>query len=211
MMKIHPFSFHVMLFGAVWGLSEVTLDKLSGLSEPHLRALLLSLIALGVVIFARTIQDLRGSTLAMAGVAALFKFLNAPFWGCQILAILLWGGLFEGLFDLRWADAEHQREWIRRRVPPLVVGNFLLFALLATFVLKNPWWAKGGLPRIFWYVLLGGIPTAFLSWILLPLIQSLGQKIAFSWNQWQRHHRLAYSAISLVCAGITAGVSLLVS
>lgn len=114
-----------------------------------------------------------GSSTLIASFAMLFKFVNAPFWGCHLLGIFLIGAAFDLLvlatgFDLLKGP--------KRMIKSALLGaasaylSFGLFAVMITYVFRYPHWAHEGIPRVLDHLFVGGTMAAVGSAIGVPLI-----------------------------------------
>jgi len=203
MIKRTNLIYHVVFFGALWGILELTTDRLIGVPTMLLRAPVLTTFAVFVMVLARQIDNSFGSTIMIGVVAAFFKFLNVPFWGCQVLALLLLGGVFEmGFFVL-------DRYQLRRLTtmllfPLLVYFNFALFAILVRYLLANPWWVSGGWERFWNYVGVSGTLAAVFS---LPAV-FVAKRWKDSIANFRIYHVAAYRLTCAISILLAAGLSL---
>jgi len=87
---------YTAVFGALWGLAEATLGSLLHLLHLPLSGAVLGAVGMGIVLIARRLNPVRGSTILMALIAASIKMLSfatiklGPF-----VAIVLEGALLE--------------------------------------------------------------------------------------------------------------------
>ncbi len=176
-----------MTIGCLWGMTEVVMDASFAWSGSPARAVVLPTLA---VLFLGALHALEGKPCAMltaGAVAAFFKFLNVPFFACQIFALVLLAAIL-GLAV--WVRIPLFR--VARNRLPVVVGLavwvfFLLFALTMTYVARYHWWVMGGLPKVANYVLLQGTAAALLSMGAFLLGQKVGSALRGGWV-----HLLAY-------------------
>lgn len=199
--------YHIMFFGSLWGILELVADRLIDVPTMTLRASVLTTIAIFVLALARQIENSPGSTFMIGVVAAFFKFLNLPFWGCQVVALLLLGGMFEmGFFALK--KYQLLRPIPMLLFPLLVYIDFALFALLVRYLLHNPWWVSGGWERFWSYVGISGTLAAVFS---LPAM-FLGVFVAKRWRDsianFRIYHAATYRLTCAVSILLAIGVSL---
>ena len=134
----------ILLFGSLWGLAELGLARLdfSTIST----APLLTATGIFFLVLSRQVCNVPGSSLLLGSLAAGFKFLNQPFFGCQFAAVLVLAGVFELLFT-------GYRLWEKNGAMPNRGGfggfpvaraataaflSFSAFVLLVRFGLQNP-------------------------------------------------------------------------
>ncbi len=178
---------NAVLFGSLWGILEVLADKVIGIPGSTLRAPILSCLGILILTIARSDFDRLGASTAVGIVASFFKFLNVPFYGCQILAI----GLLAVAFDFVYSVFSHRTQ--SRAFGNGILGSltiwtsFPVFALTASYVVQNPWWIQGGIWKIAHYVFVQGSIAAVGSFflfnfgvevsdIILPLLHRLRNK-----------------------------------
>ena len=78
----------IVLFGSLWGLAELGIDRLD-LADGVPRAPLLTAAAIVFLVIARRVWDVPGSSFSLAVLASTFKFVQSPFFGCKIAAVLI--------------------------------------------------------------------------------------------------------------------------
>lgn len=139
----------VVLFGSLWGLVELGAGEVMWAQDIP-RAPILTAVGVLFLVLGRRVWAAPGSSLALTGVAAAFKFLQHPFWGCKVAAVLMLGALFEVGFSLvearqRSRDASvvrASRGSVLALSPALTLLSFVLFSYFARDVLHNPYWAN---------------------------------------------------------------------
>lgn len=141
----------VLLFGSLWGIVELGIGELAYLNDIP-RAPILTAFGVLFMVIARAVWSVRGSTLALAAVASVYKLLQHPVWGCKLAAILVVGAVFEAGFTLyeRRAAASGRataastaaaRVWPAAGLSAaLTFASFVLFGYFAKYVLLNPYW-----------------------------------------------------------------------
>lgn len=169
----------ILLFGSLWGLAELGLARLdfSAIST----APLLTAAGIFFLVLSRQVCNIPGSSLLLGTLAAGFKFLNQPFFGCQFAAVLVLAGVFELLFT-------GYRLWEKNGAMPNSGGlgsfpvsraavaaflSFSTFVLLARFGLQNPFWIDCGLEKLVRFTVFEGSAAALLAvpsaWAALKL------------------------------------------
>jgi len=163
----------VLFLSGLWGLSEAVLGGWmyrAGMRD--VPAVVLAVMAMGVLAVTKVYVPAVGSAIAVAALAMLYKFLNQPFFACHLLAILFLGAGFEALHAVT-----------RGRFKPLIGlgGTYLAFGLFAvtiTFVFRYAWWADAGWPKVLRYVGLTGSIAAACSAAVVPLADRLARQLA---------------------------------
>ncbi|MBC7187947.1 MAG: hypothetical protein H5U38_13015, partial [Calditrichaeota bacterium] len=84
-----------VMVGSLWGMAEVLMDATLAWSGTAARAIVLPSFAVMLVGVLHVLESKRGAILSAGIVAAFFKFLNVPFFGCQIFAVVLLALLVE--------------------------------------------------------------------------------------------------------------------
>ncbi len=159
----------ILLFGSLWGLAELGLARLDFL--PIGQAPLLTAAGIFFLVLSRQVCDVPGSSLLLGTLAAGFKFLNQPFFGCQIAAVLVLACVFEIIFTLYRSrentEAVRSRERLggttAARAAAAAFLSFSAFVLLARFGLQNPFWVNGGLEKMVRFAFLEGSGAALLA------------------------------------------------
>ena len=194
-----------VMIGCLWGTAEVLMDASFAWRGSPARAIVLPTVAVLFLGMLHGLESKPGTVLAAGAVAAFFKFLNVPFFACQIFALLLLALLLEGVLS-----AMRPRLRVPKSAKPLLVGLavwgfFLAFALTMTFLVRYRWWAMGGLSKVASYVFLQGVPAAVLSVGTF----SLGYKAGYAlWQKWNRllvlRPSYCYAMLAALVAAATA-------
>ena len=150
----------ILFFGSCWGINEVVIENYLVPITVIPRSLILSTIAIFILSVMRSDIPRPGIFLATGIVAALYKFLNVRFFGCQMIALVMLSGCFE-IVHL----------WFFKRVRNTgFVGSITIllfnctFALVALFILKSSWWVTDSGARIIRFIFLEGGITAILAY-----------------------------------------------
>jgi len=196
---------NAILFGSLWGILEVLADRVIGIPDSTLRAPILSCLGILVLTVARLDYDKLGASTAVGIVASCFKFLNVPFFGCQILAVGLLGITFDAVYSLLIHRAQ---SWAfgKGLLGSLTIWIcFGVFAFIATYLVQNPWWVRGGLSRVIRYITLEGSIAALGSFALFNLGARVGGIILPYLHRLQNERVKIYYAgtgLIMMCAGI---------
>ncbi|OQX88921.1 hypothetical protein B6D60_00725 [candidate division KSB1 bacterium 4484_87] len=142
----------VLFWGSLWGIWEIVGDRMFADNPLIPREVALVGIAVLILAVSRTFHNIRGFSMAMAVLAAMFKFLNAPFWGCQFFAVILLGVTFE----IFWALFVKNESLKRLSFTFAGVGatglHFLLFIPIAIVTTNAAFWLKNGGEKIFQFL-----------------------------------------------------------
>jgi hypothetical protein len=202
----------ILLFGSLWGLSELGIDRLE-LAEGVPRAPLLTAAAIVFLMIARRAWDAPGSSLSLAVLAAAFKFVQSPFFGCKIAAVLILGGIFDVAMSLArgrepWALWSAGRAAPYARTIVATFASFVAFGFVARYVLQNPFWIAGGAERLLEYQLLHGAIAAGLTVPATYVGLRAGAWVAGAAESWGGGRLLAYrlAALASGAAGVTVAL-----
>ena len=202
----------ILLFGSLWGLSELGIDRLE-LAESVPRAPLLTAAAIVFLVIARQVWDAPGSSFSLAVLASAFKFVQSPFFGCKIAAVLILGGIFDVALSLA-RGREPAALWSIRRAAPYArvviatFASFVAFGFVARYVLANPFWVAGGAARMLEYQLLHGAIAAGLAVPATYLGLRAGAWIAETAASWGGGRLLAYRLTALASGAAGVAVAL---
>jgi hypothetical protein len=191
----------VLLFGSLWGLSELAIDRIQ-LAESVPRAPLLTAAAIVFLVIARRVWDAPGSSFALGVLASAFKFVQNPFFGCKIAAVLILGGLVDIALSAA-RGRERAGLWSvgqfapYGRVAAATLTSFVAFGFFARYALANPFWVAGGAERMIEYQLLHGAIAAGLAIPATYLGLRVGARIAGAAESWGGTRLLAYRLAAL--------------
>ena len=89
----------ILFFSGLWGMSEAGLGGV--LYRAHIPHASVPLTIIGFIILslARVYLPQKGSSTLIGAIAMLYKFLNAPFFACHLLAIFLLGLSYDVVFS----------------------------------------------------------------------------------------------------------------
>lgn len=164
----------VLMFGSLWGFSEVFAGEFFYAHDIPRASVWLTVFALFVLGLARGLVNRPGSSTLVAALAAVFKLVNAaPFW-CHLLGIFSIGLVFD-LGATAWMK-RGQRRYVRTALTAAVAayGGYALFAVAITYIARFEPWLRGGLPRILDHIFVGGSLAAAGGAILSILGHELG-------------------------------------
>jgi len=171
MKKTREYLMAVLFFSSVWGISEAVLgDTLYRLDVAY-ASVPLSVIGFVVLTFARVYFPKTGTATLIAACAMLYKFLNAPFFGCHLLGILLMGACY----DLFFAVFKMKSRWLAALAATYL--SHTLFALTITYVFRYDYWVQGGFGKVLGHVGIGGSIAAVACAVVVPLSFRLGERL----------------------------------
>jgi hypothetical protein len=164
--------FAVLFFGGLWGASEAILgDTLYQASVPY-ASVPLTAIGFVVMTVARAYYPQKGTAALVAACAMLYKFLNAPFFACHILGILLTGicyDLFFGMFKIKSRPL---------CAAAATCASYALFALMMTYLVRYEYWVQGGLAKVVHHVFISGGMAALVCAVLIPASFRIGERLS---------------------------------
>jgi len=85
----------ILFFGGLWGISEAVLGDALYSGNIPFASVPLTIIGFVLMAAARVYFPQIGTVTLVAGCAMLYKFLNAPFFACHLLGILLTGMCYD--------------------------------------------------------------------------------------------------------------------
>jgi len=202
----------VILFGSLWGLAELGIGEMAWNADIP-RAPILTAIGILFLVLSRRIWSAPGSSFALSALAGAFKFLQHPFWGCKVAAVLMVGLIFD--VALTFYEAR-QRSTDRDITVGGVIAasalatllSFVAFGPFARYVLSNPYWSMAG--KMFDYMVAQGLIATALAipaaWIGLKL----SERLSLSAESWTHMNWLVYrlAAAGSGIAGIAAALAL---
>jgi len=90
----------ILFFSGLWGISEAGLGGYFYARHISFSSVPLTAIAFVIMTIAKMYLPQKYSATVLASVAMLYKFLNAPFFGCHLLAIFLLGVSYDLFFSV---------------------------------------------------------------------------------------------------------------
>jgi hypothetical protein len=161
----------ILFFGGLWGISEAVLgDALYSSNVPY-ASVPLTVIGFVLMAAARVYFPQIGTATLVAACAMLYKFLNAPFFACHLLGILLTGAcydLFVCVFRIKNRSLSSGAA---------VYMSYALFALMITYVFRYEHWVQAGFAGVLRHIAISGSMAALACAILVPASLRLGMQI----------------------------------
>jgi len=164
----------ILFFSGLWGISEAVLGGALYKSEIEHAPTILTVIGLVILTFANVYFPQKGTATAIASLAMLYKFLNAPFFACHLLGILLTGFCYDLSLNILK---------IRNRSVSAVVtvyASYSLFALMITYLARYEYWVQGGFGKVLNHIGVGGTIAALLCAIMVPLSYRFAERLKLS-------------------------------
>lgn len=161
----------ILFFSGLWGISEAVLGGALYRAHVPYASAPLTVIGLVILTFARVYFPRKGTATLIAGLCMLYKFLNAPFFACHLLGIVLLGICYDLLFGI---GAMKNRSLSAAATAYLSNG---LFALMITYVFRYEYWVQGGLSKFLGHVGIGGSIAALAGAVLVPASFRLGERL----------------------------------
>lgn len=158
-----------LLFGSMWGISEVAAGGvLYGSDIPH-SSIILTAWAMFILAMARGIVNKPGSSTVIGAVATLFKLANAAPFICHLAGIFALGIAFD-IFASILLKKESKVNW-RSGLTGIAgaYGGYSLFAFFITYIIRYEYWAAEGLPKVLNHIFQGGSIAALISAVIVPL------------------------------------------
>ena len=159
----------LLLFGSLWGISEVIFGEVLARESIPYASVWLSAWALLVLGLARGVLNKAGTSTIIGAVAALFKLVNtAPFF-CHLLGIFCLGLVFDIITSIVMKN--ERKVSYRASLSGILsaYGSFTLFALVMTYIIRYEFWVSGGLAKVMNHIFMSGSLTALTAVILVPL------------------------------------------
>lgn len=187
-----------LLFGSIWGMSEVFAGGILYASEISSSSIFLAAWALLILAAARGIVNKPGSSTAIGAVATLFRLVNASPYICHLLGIFALGVAFDVAASLLLRKERRSIVWKSLTGVVSAYAGYALFALVITYIIRYEIWAAGGWPKVVNHIFVSGSLAALAGAVLVPLGYLVGVK---SGAQAERRSRFAY-VVSI--AGVAA-------
>jgi hypothetical protein len=187
----------ILFFSGLWGISEAGLGGALYKADIEHASVILTVIGLVILTFANVYFPQKGTATAIAGLAMLYKFLNAPFFACHLLGIFLIGfchDLSLNIFKIR-----------NRAVSAVVTvyAGYSLFAFTITYLARYEHWVQGGFGKVLNHIGVGGTIAALLCAILVPLSYRAAERLKLSFPMpFVYRRQLLPSSVLFATAGL---------
>lgn len=136
----------LLLFGSLWGISEVIGGEAFYRNNVPHASVWLSAWAFLVLALGRGLVNKPGSSTAIGGIAALYKLVYAAPYFCHLLGILILGLTFDVLASVLIKEGRKKSFWPALSGALSAYTGYALFALVITYVVRyDPWVTGAGL------------------------------------------------------------------
>ena len=189
----------ILFFGSLWGIHEVVTGEILFRNEVLLASIWLSAWVFFILAVARGIVNKPGTSILIAGIAAVFKLVNAPPFFCHLLAIFLLGVGFDVAASLLIKKGRKPALWQGLTGVLGAYGGYALFALIITYIVRYAYWVDGGAAKVLNHIFVDGSLAAAVSAFLVPLGYRFG---LHGWPVLEKHSRWSF-------IGATAGLVIL--
>ena len=187
----------ILFFSGLWGISEAVLgDALYRANVPY-ASIPLTIIGFVIMTFGRVYFPQRGTATLIAACAMLYKFLNAPFFACHLLGIVLMGLCYDLFFSI---FAIKNRPLSAAAATYL---NYALFALMITYAFRYDYWVQAGFAKVLRHIGIDGSIAALGCAVLVPLSFRLGEQLKVNFAMpFRLRLQLAPGSVSVVTIGL---------
>jgi hypothetical protein len=184
----------LLLFGSLWGMSEVFIGGALYNANVPRASVYLSLLAVFILVAARGVLNRRWSSTAVGIIAAAYKLVNAAPFFCHILGILFLALAFDLAFSLLRKD---ERQFFFRDILAImaaVYGGYAFFAIFVTFIIRYQYWSAGGVSKVLDHIFINGSLTVIPCFLFFPL----GLWIGLSAESFIRRHPNWASSVAVL-------------
>jgi len=166
----------ILFFSGLWGISEAVLgDALYSANVPY-ASVPLTIIGFVIMAVAHVYFPHTGTATLIAACAMLYKFLNVPFFFCHLLGILMMGMCYDLFFSVLKIKSRSLS------AAAAVYLNYLLFALMITYIFRYEHWVQAGFAGMLRHVLISGSMAALGCAVLVPVSFRLGRQIKANYS-----------------------------
>jgi len=189
--------FGILFFSGLWGISEAGLGGALYSANIPYASVVLTVIGFVILTFAKVYFPQKSTATLIASLAMLYKFLNAPFFACHLLGILMMGICY----DLMFSVFKIKNRSLSAAVATYL--NYALFALMITYVFGYEHWVAGGLPKVLRHIAITGSIAAVGSAVFVPLSYRLGEQLKERLAMpFRLQFRWAFGSVSLVTTAL---------
>ena len=187
----------ILFFSGLWGISEAVLGDALYRADVPCASVPLTVIGFVVMSFATVYFPQKGTATVIAACAMLYKFLNAPFFACHLLGILLTGVCYDLFFSV-FA--------VRNRSLSAAAATYLsyaLFALMITYAFRYDYWVQAGSAGVLRHIGISGSIAALGCAVLVPLSFRLAEQLKANFaTPFRLRLQLAPGSVSAVTIGL---------
>jgi hypothetical protein len=165
----------VLFFSGLWGVSEAVLGGVLYRANVPYASVPLTVVGFVVLTFASFYFPQKGTATLVAAFAMLYKFLNAPFFACHLLGILVMGASY----DLFFTVLKPRTRWLSAAAATYL--NYAVFAMMITYVFRYSYWADQGLSKVVRHIGIDGSIAALVCAVLVPLSYRLAERLKLNY------------------------------
>jgi hypothetical protein len=187
----------ILLFGSLWGISEVIGGEAFYRNNVPHASVWLSAWAFFVLALGRGLVNKPGSSTVIGGVAALYKLINAAPYFCHLLGIFFLALAFDVFASVLIKEDRKRSFWPALCGAISAYGGYALFALVITYIVRYDPWVAGGWPKVSHHISVGGSYAALTALLAVPLGLWLGVN---GWILARRRPRWAYAGALVALA-----------
>jgi hypothetical protein len=163
--------FALLFFSGVWGISEAVLGGVLYRADIPYASVPLTVVGFVVLTFASVYFPQKGTGTLIASFAMLYKFLNAPFFACHLLGIVVMGASYDLFFNV----LKLRTRWFSAVAATYL--NYAAFAVMITYVFRYSHWVQEGLSKVVRHIGIGGSVAALACAVMVPLSYRLAEKL----------------------------------
>jgi len=187
----------ILFFSGLWGASEAILGGFLYKDNIAYASIPLTIIAFIILTVAKIYLPQKGSLVLIGFIAMFYKFLNAPFFACHLLAIFFLGLSYEVVFDFFRIKSKAMLGLLATYL------GYILFALTITYIFRYPYWIESGFLKVLNYIGVSGTMAAFANFVVVPVSFNFGQMLKKGIvNPFEFKSGLATGSVSLITLGL---------
>lgn len=167
----------LLVLGSLWGALELfgrDIFRAIGLEQKSPL-----LFGLGIIILyaSKRLVDFPGSVVVMALIAGLFKTASSYFFPCQFAAVMVNGIVFDITYSAFKGRLDSSLIYRAIAAPVIVYASYMIFALVATYVLREGSWVAEGWAGIRSYLFSDAVNASLIAIVTIHLGYYLGNAI----------------------------------
>lgn len=167
----------LLVLGSLWGALELFGRDLFRAIGVEQKSALLFGLGIIIVYASKRLVDFPGSVVIMALIAGLFKTASSYFYPCQFAAVIINGIVFDIGYSAFKRRLDPSPIYRAIAAPVFVYASYGIFALFATYVLRQATWVSEGWTGIRSYLLSDAVSASLISIVTINLGYYLGNAI----------------------------------
>ena len=189
----------ILFFGGLWGISEAVLGGALYRANVPRASVFLTIIGFIILSISRAYFPQKGTATFIAACAMLYKFLNAPFFACHLLGILLLGISYDLFFSFFKIDNKSLCAMAATYL------GYASFALMITYLFRYGHWVQAGFTKVFEHIVITGTMAAVGCAVFVPIGFRIGEQLKAKLAMpFKLEMRLVHGGISMVTTGLWA-------